>query len=182
MLAKDAYSALGPTLTDIADILKKSGLETTTKCSFSDVDLSDHEVLEHTSALMYGEITFSHGNVAAALECAVSVIEGEVADDELLSEIASLRAEARRIGEIASRVGADKLFDALESEEESDEAENKVDTEDLFNSFLESIKDEDEDDMEILRFEKEQRGIGHLPFIIGGVAIVVIIILLTVLL
>ncbi len=177
MIAKDAYLALSPTLNNIAGILNDAGVDTKIKCSFSNFDLLDQSEATPASTNLYGEILFSVGEDAAMLECAVSVIDGEVSDDELRSEISALRAEARRIAELAGKVGCDKLFDALDAETEENDAESEKFDEAEFDKLEldELLKDVEQ------RAKNQQQS--PLPFIIGGVlAAAVVTVLLIVIL
>ena len=176
MNARSAIEALSPTLLDIAKILDEAGLDTKTKCAFSDIELADQSEDSPRATGLWGEIIFSLGDNAAALECAVSVYEGEVSDEEMLSEIASLRAEAKRIAELCQAVGRDKLFEALDApdgdgEDESEFDEKKFD-EAEFNSLLRDVRERD----------RELRKKHTLPFIIGGALLVAVAVLLLIIL
>ncbi len=183
MNAKQAREALLPTLEDIARVLTDVGLCAKARVSFSDVDMLDHEDMMQNSALLYGEILFSaNENESVALECAVSVKDGEVADEEFLSEISALRTEAKRIAEIAKTVGADALFDELERQSEDDEPRAEVREVNIDDYIADRAADELERDGDIAKELKRQGMIGHLPILIGIGAVIAVVILLIALL
>lgn len=169
MNSRVAIEALSATLLDIAKILEDAGLETKTKCAFSDIELAEANEDSPRATGLWGEIIFSLGENAAALECAVSVYEGEVSDEEMLSEITSLRTEAKRIAELARTVGKDKLFEALDAPDaDGDDAE----------SFDEAKFDDAEFDKlykEVKERDRELRQKNTLPLLIGGVALIAIV-------
>lgn len=177
MNSRVAIEALSATLLDIAKILEDAGLETKTKCAFSDIELAEASEDSPRATGLWGEIIFSLGENAGVLECAVSVYEGEVSDEEMLSEITSLRAEAKRIAELAHSVGKDKLFEALDAPDEPD----KDDAE----GFDEAKFDEVEFDKlykEVKERGSELRAKNTLPLLIGGVALIAIVALILIIL
>ena len=127
MNLKEAREALRLTLTDIAKILEEAGLVCSVNDNLCSVDFDEESIESESVALIYGEISFGEEGDGrrASLECAVSVVEGEIAPEELRRELYDMRAEAKRIAEVKlSLKDGESVFSALEEQIEEEEAED----------------------------------------------------------
>ncbi len=119
----EAREALTNTFENIKAEAKEKGVIADYKCFASDRDLNETDVSDSTAALIAGELTLGADGTdeKVILECAVSITDGEVFDDEMLREITAIRESVRelyaKIDEAGSAVAA--LSEIYKESEES---------------------------------------------------------------
>lgn len=126
MNIKEAYEALERTLCDIASLAKAKGLSAESKCTVTDRELvpveneSDYDSL---AALIAGEITVSAEGLdeKMLLECAVSITDGSVFDDEMVNEIRILRENMQTLCDGVDEGNVTESFALLCKEEAGEE-------------------------------------------------------------
>lgn len=127
----ESRDALAAALNNIAELATENGLKAETRCFIADhdlIELSEDEL--SAAALIAGEITVSADGTdeKMLLECALSVTDGEVSDDEIISEVGTLRANMKEICSKVSELGnAKDAFEALSPEEPEAKEEPKYD-------------------------------------------------------
>lgn len=125
MNVTEAREALALTLTDIAKAAEEKGLSAETKCFIADRDLNELPEDNTSSAVIIaGEILIgaNDSEQKLLLECAVSVNDGEVAPDDMLREVNTLRESMKELCDKLDEKGnAEDAFVAVSPEEEMPE-------------------------------------------------------------
>lgn len=99
MIATKAKEALLSAVNNIAEEANAASLKTTIKCTYGDVDLNEHDEWCENARILFAELYVMHEGVKDAIiyECAVGIVNGEVADEELASRISKMRASVREL-------------------------------------------------------------------------------------
>ena len=128
MKITESIEALQEALLSIAKSAEERGLKTEVKCFAADNDLVELEQESPRAALVAGELTVkSDGEDKIILECALSVIDGEVSSEEMLSEVNTLRESMKDLCNKFDESGsADGMFNAVAKEHEVPMPEEKV--------------------------------------------------------
>ena len=126
MNIKEAYEALSRTLGDITNIATKKGLIAESKCTVTDRDLialTDEADYEQLAALISAEVTVSADGCdeKILLECAVSISNGSVFNDEMINEIRILRDNLSALCDKVDEENVSESFAALCKEEAGEE-------------------------------------------------------------
>ena len=117
MKTNEAYEALSRTLADIADTAKAKGLIAESKCTVTDRDLvalENENDYSQLAALIAGEVTVSAEGAEEkiVLECAVSITDGCVFDDEMVNEIRVLRDN---VNALCGKIDAENVKESFEA-------------------------------------------------------------------
>lgn len=126
MNIKEAYEALSRTLCDIESIATKKGLVAESKCTVTDRDLvkiEDEGEYDALAALIAGEVAVGAegSEKKILLECAISITDGNVFDDEMINEIRILRENVQQLCEKIDESNVKESFAALCKEEAGEE-------------------------------------------------------------
>lgn len=126
MNINEAYEALSRTLCDITNIATQKGLVAESRCTVTDRDLNALENegdYESLAALIAGEVTVSADGCdeKIVLECAVSITDGCVFDDEMINEIRVLRDNVSALCDKIDAENAKESFAAICKEEAGEE-------------------------------------------------------------
>lgn len=122
MKINEAREALALTLTDIAKDAEQKGLTAETKCFIADRDLAELSNENTDSAVIIaGEILVGvqGSEQKLLLECAVCINDGEVAPEDMLREVNTMRESMKELCEKLDEKGsAEEAFAAVAPEEE----------------------------------------------------------------
>ncbi len=122
MKINEAYEALSNTFKNIKSEAEEKGITATYKCFTSDRDLIEVDINDDNVSLIAGEFTLGAEGTEEKiiLECAVSITDGEIFDDEVIREITAIRESIRelyaKIDETGSAAAA--LSDIYKEEEQ----------------------------------------------------------------
>ena len=128
MKVTEAREALIKTIDDAIASLKEKGLEVEKNCFLADRDLLPTKG-EEGASLIVADITVCAPDTdeKVIMECAVSIEEGEVLNDEIIREITLLRQNIKEITDKIDEVGSAKdAFAILAKEEEPEVADAPV--------------------------------------------------------
>ncbi len=122
MKITEAREALANTFENIKEEANSKGIITEYKCFTADRDLIEVDINDTSAALIAGEITLSAEgtNEKIILECAVCINDGNIIDDELVSEITLIRNNIREFYSKIDELG--DVVTALESIYKEEEA------------------------------------------------------------
>ena len=126
----EAKSALYNALKNVSEDAASRGMTAEVKCFVADHDLTEVSEDSPKAVLIAGEITVTSDekkDKEILLECAISVEDGEVANDEILREVNTIRASMKEVCDTFDTVGsAEGTFDSIEKEQEVPMPEEKV--------------------------------------------------------
>ena len=122
MNINEAREALALTLTDIAKSATDKGLTAETECFIADHDLNrlSDDTLDR-AVIIAGEILVgaSDSEEKLLLECAVGINDGEVAPEDMLREVNTLRGSMKELCErLDEKESATEAFESVVPEEE----------------------------------------------------------------
>lgn len=110
MKITEAKEALVRAVENIAEEANAAGFNTQIRSKFADVDFGEYEEYCDEAKIVFAELTVGLEGARDDMvyECAISINEQECSDDEMASEIGSMRAAVRELIEKVS-AAPDKL-------------------------------------------------------------------------
>ena len=126
----EAKNALCEALKNVCEDAENRGMKTEVKCFVADHDLNEVSEDSPKAQLISGEITVTsdeNQEKAILLECALSVEDGEVSNEEMLREVNTMRQSMKEVCNTFDEVGsAESTFTSIEKEQEVPMPEPKV--------------------------------------------------------
>lgn len=126
----EAKNALYNALESISEEATSRGMKSEVRCFVADHDLVEVDEISPKATLIAGEIRVTSEEKAdkeILLECALSVEDGEVSEDEILREIGNIRSSMKEVCDTFDNVGsAESTFDTIEKEQQLPAEEPKT--------------------------------------------------------
>jgi len=126
----ESKKALFDALMNIGKDAEERGMEVSVNCFTANRDLECVDENDASAVLIAGEVTITSSEnlqKEIVLECALSIEDGEVSEDEILREVTNVRCSMKEVCDTFDQVGnADGTFETIEKEQEIPEEEPKT--------------------------------------------------------
>lgn len=126
----EAKNALYNALESISEEATSRGMKSEVRCFVADHDLVEVDESSPKATLIAGEIRVTSEEKAdkeILLECALSVEDGEVSNEEILREVNTMRGSMKEIADTFDSVGsAGGTIESIEKEQEIEMPEPKI--------------------------------------------------------
>lgn len=130
MKITESKIALYEALVSISADAAKRGMKAKIRCFTANHDLEEVDENDAGAVLIAGEIRVTSdekNDKEILLECALSVEDGEVSEDEILREIGNIRSSMKEVCDTFDNVGsAESTFDSIEKEQQLPAEEPKT--------------------------------------------------------
>lgn len=130
MKITESKIALYEALVSISADAAKRGMKANVRCFTANHDLEEVDENDAGAVLIAGEIRVTSdekNDKEILLECALSVEDGEVSEDEILREIGNIRSSMKEVCDTFDNVGsAESTFDTIEKEQQLPAEEPKT--------------------------------------------------------
>lgn len=130
MKVTESKNALFEALKNVSEDAINRGMKADVKVFVADRDLNEVSEDSPKAVLIAGEISVTSDEKSdkqILLECALSIEDGEVANDEILREVNTIRGSMKEICETFDNVGnAENTFDSIEKEQTVEMPEPKT--------------------------------------------------------
>ena len=99
MKVTEALAALKAAVEDIANEAREAGFTAELRSRYADIDFNESDEYMPEAKIIFAELTVGLEGASDSMiyECAVGISEGECSDDEIASEIASMRSSVREL-------------------------------------------------------------------------------------
>ncbi len=130
MKITESKNALYEALKNVSEDAINRGMKAEVKVFVADHDLNEVSEDSPKAVLIAGEISVTSDEKSdkqILLECALSIEDGEVANDEILREVNTIRGSMKEVCDTFDSVGnAENTFDSIEKEQTVEMPEPKV--------------------------------------------------------